>query len=161
MPIRTCAGAGADGDSSTPLAPGRRRGVVLVGHSLGAAGVASSFVQDPEGVAGIVLVAPAIIVSPFTVSPKLRRRAIMCAASAAAARMHALRLPDTHACYHHTPWQLSAKSVCCSAGRRSCNATHVVCMHGTHELPADSASAEAWLDRMKERGNTRHHEMPE
>jgi pimeloyl-ACP methyl ester carboxylesterase len=53
--------------------------VVLVGHSLGGAGVARSFAENPEGVAGIVLVAPAIMVSPFTVATELRDRTVMCA----------------------------------------------------------------------------------
>lgn len=96
-----CAGGEADGDGSKrgPAAEVPRRPVVLVGHSLGAAGLASSFVHNPEGVDGIVLVAPAIIVSPFSVSPKLRSRKIMCAAPSSAPHTHAL-VPDQKPAMH-------------------------------------------------------------
>lgn len=52
--------------------------VVLVGHSLGGAGVARSFAENQKNVAAIVLVAPAIMVSPFAVSAELKDRSMMC-----------------------------------------------------------------------------------
>eukprot|EP00892_Ulva_mutabilis_P009595 jgi/Ulvmu1/7007/UM033_0065.1 len=70
-------GVHSSSGAAVAAAGARRRPVVLVGHSLGAAGVASSFVQDPTGVDGLVLVAPAIMVSPFSVTPKLRSRQVM------------------------------------------------------------------------------------
>ena len=53
--------------------------VVLIGHSLGGAGVARSFAENRSNVAAIVLVAPAIMVSPFAVSAELKDRSMMCA----------------------------------------------------------------------------------
>lgn len=52
--------------------------VVLVGHSLGGAGVARSFAENQQNVAAIVLVAPAIMVSPFNVAVELKERSMMC-----------------------------------------------------------------------------------
>lgn len=78
-PTIACVATGGSISDTTSTQRASRPPVVLVGHSLGAAGVASSFVHNPEGVDGVVLVAPAIMVSPFSVSPKLRSRKIMCA----------------------------------------------------------------------------------
>ena len=58
--------------------------VVLIGHSLGGAGVARSFAENRSNVAAIVLVAPAIMVSPFTVAVELKDRSMMCASCCAA-----------------------------------------------------------------------------
>jgi pimeloyl-ACP methyl ester carboxylesterase len=58
---------------------GARTKRILVAHSLGCAGVAESFVADPTGIDGIVLVAPAIMANPFTHRVKLESRFIMCA----------------------------------------------------------------------------------
>jgi alpha-beta hydrolase superfamily lysophospholipase len=59
----------------------RRPKTVLVGHSLGCAGIARSFSRDPSGVAGIVLMAPAIMVDPFRHVAKLQSRKLVYALS--------------------------------------------------------------------------------
>ena len=68
-------GGKARGDGTT----GVKR--ILVGHSLGCAGIATSFVNDPQGVDGIVLVSPAIMANPFTHRVKLETRSVRCALS--------------------------------------------------------------------------------
>jgi pimeloyl-ACP methyl ester carboxylesterase len=52
---------------------------ILVGHSLGCAAIATSLVADPDGIDGIVLVSPAIMVSPFAHRAHLASRTIRCA----------------------------------------------------------------------------------
>lgn len=52
---------------------------VLVGHSLGCAAIAASFIADPMGVDGIVLVAPAIMANPFKHRAQLVHREVRCA----------------------------------------------------------------------------------
>ena len=50
---------------------------ILVGHSLGCAGIAASFIADPSCIAGLVLVAPAIMANPFD-SIRLEARCVRC-----------------------------------------------------------------------------------
>lgn len=77
-----CANVSDRSNLSQERADERGKPVVLVGHSLGGAGVARSFAENQDNVAAIVLVAPAIMVSPFSVAAELKDRSMMCAPSA-------------------------------------------------------------------------------
>lgn len=71
-------GHGHDGrgaESSTTDAK-QRVPKILVGHSLGCVAMVTSFIENPEDVDGLVLVAPAIMASPFKRRAQLLRREV-------------------------------------------------------------------------------------
>ena len=80
--------AGPARRAGTEPPPLPRSGVkrVLVGHSLGCAGIATSFCEDAQGIDGIILVAPAIMANPFE-RVDLDTRAVRCAAQPRCCRL--------------------------------------------------------------------------